>query len=125
MCLPKGKAPQRPSRRPLATRRRSVLLHRKILEDGHGFLKMNDFPEEFQFEPFPVDTVYELRISGRLGQATQTWFEDMTVAVDESTTPVQTIILGPMRDEAALYGLISRIRDLGLTLLSVNQVAEE
>ena len=83
---------------------------------------MNDIPEEFQFDPFPADTVYELRISGRLGQATLTWFEDLTVSVDESTTPVQTVILSPMRDQAALYGLISRIRDLGLTLLSVNRV---
>ena len=83
---------------------------------------MNDIPEEFQFDPFPADTVYELRISGRLGQATLTWFEDLTVSIDESTTPVQTVILSPMRDQAALYGLISRIRDLGLTLLSVNRV---
>jgi hypothetical protein len=40
--------------------------------------------------------------------------------VDESTTPPQTIIKGVIRDQAALYGLISRIRDLGLKLLSVN-----
>jgi hypothetical protein len=86
---------------------------------------MNDIPEEFQFEPFPVDTVYELRISGRLGEATKTWFEDMSVTVDESTTPVQTIIQGPMRDQAALYGVIGRIRDLGITLLSVNRIEEE
>lgn len=83
---------------------------------------MNDIPEEFQFDPFPADTVYELRTGGRLGQSTLAWFEDVTVTVDESTTPVQTIIRGPMRDQAALYGLISRIRDLGLTLLSVNRV---
>jgi hypothetical protein len=86
---------------------------------------MNDIPEEFYFDPFPADTVYELRISGRLGQSTLVWFEDMTATVDESTTPVQTIIRGPMRDQAALYGVISRIRDLGLTLLSVNRVREE
>ena len=83
---------------------------------------MNEIPEEFQFEPFPANTVYELRISGQLGNSTQTWFEDMNVSVDESIFPVQTIIQGPMRDQAALYGLISRIRDLGLTLLSVNRV---
>lgn len=86
---------------------------------------MNNIPEEFRTEPFPADTVYELRISGRLGQPTLTWFEDMTVSVDESSSPAQTIIRGPMRDQAALYGTISRIRDLGLTLLSVNRVEEE
>lgn len=86
---------------------------------------MNDISEQFKFEPFPADTVYELRISGRLGQSTLSWFEDMTVTADKSTTPVQTIIWGPMRDQAALYGLISRIRDLGLILLSVNRLEED
>lgn len=86
---------------------------------------MNDIPEEFQFEPFPVNTVYELRISGRLGESSQVWFEDLDVAVDESHSPVQTIIRGPMRDQAALYGLISRLRDLGLILLSVNRIEDE
>jgi len=86
---------------------------------------MNEIPDEFRIDPFPAETVYELRISGRLGNFTQTWFEDMEVTVDESSSPVQTIIQGPIRDEAALYGLISRFRDLGLTLLSVNRVEEE
>jgi hypothetical protein len=49
----------------------------------------------------------------------------MDVTMDESSSPVQTIIQGPMRDQAALYGLISRIRDLSLTLLSVNRVEKE
>ena len=86
---------------------------------------MNETPDDFRIEPFPAETVYELRISGRLGHSLQTWFEDMDVTVDESSSPVQTIIQGPMRDQAALYGLISRIRDLGLTLLSVNRVEKE
>jgi hypothetical protein len=86
---------------------------------------MNEIPDDFRIELFPAETVYELRISGRLGDSTQTWFEDMDVTVDESSSPVQTIIQGPMRDQAALYGLISRIRDLGLTLLSVNRVEKE
>jgi hypothetical protein len=86
---------------------------------------MNENPDEIRIQPFPAETVYELRISGRLGNSTLTWFEDMAVTVDESSSPVQTIIQGPMRDQAALYGLISRIRDLGLTLLSVNRVEKE
>jgi len=86
---------------------------------------MNEIPDEFRVQSFPAETVYELRISGRLGNSIRTWFEDMAVTVDESSSPVQTIIKGPIRDEAALYGLISRIRDLGLTLLSVNRVHRE
>jgi hypothetical protein len=86
---------------------------------------MNDIPDDFRVEPFPAETVYELRISGRLGEASLTWFEDMDITVDESSSPIETIIRGPMRDQAALYGLISRIRDLGLILLSVNRVEIE
>lgn len=65
---------------------------------------------------------YEICIHGRLGQSTLSWFEDLNVKVDGTTSPPTTIISGPMRDEAALFGLISRIRDLGLTLISVNRV---
>jgi hypothetical protein len=46
----------------------------------------------------------------------------MDTSVDESQTPVQTIIKGYIEDQAALHGLISRIRDLGLTLVSVNRI---
>ena len=81
---------------------------------------MNDIPDDFRVEPFPAETLYELRISGRLGETSLTWFEDFDVSVDETMYPVQTVIRGPMRDQAALYGLISRIRDLGLTLISVS-----
>lgn len=65
---------------------------------------------------------YELRVDGRLGREASAWFSDMTIQVDETASPVQTIIRGEVSDEAALYGLISRIRDLGLTLLSVNRI---
>ena len=83
---------------------------------------MNKIPDDFRIEPFPADTDYELRINGRLAQPTLAWFEDMNVSVDGTTSPAQTVITGPIRDQAALYGLISRIRDLGLTLLSVQQL---
>jgi hypothetical protein len=46
----------------------------------------------------------------------------MDISADEAHTPVQTIIKGYIEDQAALHGLISRIRDLGLTLLSVNRI---
>jgi hypothetical protein len=83
---------------------------------------MNKIPDDFRIEPFPADTDYELRISGRLAQPTLAWFEDMNVTVDGTTSPAQTVISGPIRDQAALYGLISRIRDLGLTLMSVQRL---
>ena len=83
---------------------------------------MNDNPNEFRLESFPHNTTYELRIKGRISETTLAWFEDMTVEFDETTSPPQTVISGPMRDQAALYGCVNRIRDLGLVLLSINLV---
>ena len=74
---------------------------------------------------FSEPIYYEFRVSGRLSQAGIGWFEGMTLTVEEDTTPVQTIIGGYVLDRAALHGLINRIRDLGLTLLSVQRVDGE
>jgi hypothetical protein len=68
-----------------------------------------------------VPSDYEICIEGRLGAQTAAWFEDMTVIVNKETTPPQTIIRGYIVDQAALYGLVNRARDLGLTLLSVSR----
>lgn len=71
---------------------------------------------------FSQPAYYEFRVNGRLGPQSAPWFEGMDLSVDETVTPFQTIIRGYILDQAALYGLISRIRDLGLTLLSVNRI---
>ncbi len=68
---------------------------------------------------------YEICIKGRLSEQATIWFEDMTLTINEETSPPQTIISGHIVDQAALYGLISRIRDLGLTLLSVKHINKE
>lgn len=86
---------------------------------------MNETPEDLRIKPFSGETTYELRIKGRLAQPTLAWFADLKLTVDETTSPVQTVISGVIRDQAALYGLISRVRDLGLTLISVQQVEQE
>jgi len=74
---------------------------------------------------FSEPVYYKFRVSGRLSQTGATWFEGMSLTVDEDTTPAQTIIHGYVLDRAALHGLINRIRDLGLTLLSVQRVDGE
>ncbi len=71
---------------------------------------------------FRKPAYYEFRVSGRLSEQGASWFEGMDMAVDETLTPAQTIIYGYLEDQAALHGLISRIRDLGLTLVSVNRI---
>ena len=65
---------------------------------------------------------YEICIEGRFGKQTIAWFEDMTLTVNEEAIPPQTIIHGYFVDQSALYGLISRARDLGLTLVSVRRI---
>ena len=68
--------------------------------------------------------LYRICVRGRLGQTGAAWFEGFTLTVDETTTPPQTCLEGPVMDQAALHGLISRIRDLGLTLISVQRIDE-
>ncbi|MDX1435898.1 MAG: hypothetical protein R3335_03745 [Anaerolineales bacterium] len=68
--------------------------------------------------------VYRICIQGRLSQAGAAWFEGFTLTIDETTNPVQTCLQGPVMDQPALHGLLSRIRDLGLTLITVQRVDE-
>jgi hypothetical protein len=86
---------------------------------------MSDTPNDFRIQPYDMPEFYELRVNGRLQRESAFWFEDMTLTIDESTSPVQTIIKGSIRDQATLYGLISRIRDLGLILISVKQLEQK
>lgn len=74
---------------------------------------------------FNQPTYYEFRVRDRISSQSAAWFEGMEIVVDETIEPIQTIIKGYMEDQAALHGLISRIRDLGLTLISVNQVEQK
>jgi len=71
--------------------------------------------------PHPL---YRICVRGRLSQTGAAWFEGFTLTVDETTATPQTRLEGPVMDQAALHGLISRIRDLGLTLISVQCIDE-
>ena len=66
--------------------------------------------------------VYRIWVLGRLSQTGAAWFEGFTLTMDETTSPLQTCLQGPVVDQAALYGLLSRVRDLGLTLIAVQRV---
>lgn len=74
---------------------------------------------------FSKPAYYEFQVRGRLSQQAASWFEGMDISVDETYTPVRTVIQGYIPDQAALHGLINRIRDFGLTLVSVNQIEEK
>jgi hypothetical protein len=62
---------------------------------------------------------YEIRIKGHLASRSATWFEGMTVTADSDGT---TVLDGPVADQAALHGLLHRVRDIGLPLISVTQL---
>ena len=69
---------------------------------------------------------YEIRVEGRLDEGRARWFGGMTLSVQVSDEgPSTTIMRGPVADRAALHGLLSRIRDLGLHLLLVRRVDSE
>ncbi|HET6985240.1 MAG TPA: hypothetical protein VFI00_01445 [Kribbella sp.] len=65
---------------------------------------------------------YEIRLQGRLDPRWATWFEGMTLTDHTDGT---TVINGLVADQAALHGLLQRLRDLGLPLLSVDRVTHK
>jgi hypothetical protein len=65
---------------------------------------------------------YEIRVEGQLGESWSVWFEGLTVQSQECG---QTILSGPLADEAALHGVLIKIRDLGLPLVQVNRLGNE
>jgi hypothetical protein len=63
---------------------------------------------------------YEIRVKGHLDSHWAAWFDGLTLAHGSDGT---TVIRGQVADQAALHGLLQKIRDLGLPLISVNHVA--
>lgn len=64
---------------------------------------------------------YEIRVHGVLDRHWSSWFEGLQVSCDAAG---QTLIAGPVVDQAALHGLLAKVRDLGLPLLSVQRISQ-
>jgi hypothetical protein len=62
--------------------------------------------------------VYQIRIKGHLGRQWTNWFSGLTITLDNG----ETLLTGSVVDQAALHGVLKKVRDLGLPLLSVNHV---
>ena len=63
--------------------------------------------------------VYQIRIKGHLGCEWSDWFDGMAIALDENG---DTLLTGPVVDQAALHGLLRKVRDCGMVLISLNLV---
>ena len=63
--------------------------------------------------------LYQIRLKGHLGREWADWFGGMAVALTEDG---DTLLTGPVADQAALHGLLRKVRDLGIPLVSVNEM---
>jgi hypothetical protein len=64
-------------------------------------------------------TIYQIRVQGHLGRHWSGRFEELRITLEDDGT---TLLTGPLVDQAALHGILRRIRDLGITLIAVNSV---
>ena len=75
----------------------------------------NHLPTEDPYQP----GIYEIRVQGQLDAEWATWFDGLAIQLGENG---DTILTGPVVDQAALHGLLKKVRDLGMPLLSVNRL---
>ena len=62
--------------------------------------------------------VYQIRIQGHLGSEWTDWFEGLTITQEDNS---ETLLTGSVVDQATLYGLLRKVRDLGMPLLAINR----
>jgi hypothetical protein len=75
---------------------------------------------KFTFQPDLLQpVVYQIRIKGHLDSQWTDWFEGLTITLEENGN---TLLSGPVADQAALHGLLKKVRDLGMPLVSVSQI---
>jgi hypothetical protein len=60
--------------------------------------------------------IYKIRLKGHLGRHWTDWFDGLTITLEDNG---ETLLTGPLADQAALHGLLKKVRDVGMPLLSV------
>jgi hypothetical protein len=79
--------------------------------------RSNEISNDPQPNADPIQPmVYQIRVKSHLGSAWSDWFEGLTITREKTG---HTLLTGPVVDQAALYGLLKKIRDLGMLLISV------
>ena len=66
-------------------------------------------------------TFYEIRVKGHLNESLRSWFDGLTIS---NQADGDALLTGPIQDQSALHGILNRISNLGLSLISVNVVPE-
>jgi hypothetical protein len=66
-----------------------------------------------------LPTIYQIRLKGHLGSQWTDWFEGLTITLEDNG---DTLLTGPVIDQSALYGLLKKVRDLGMPLVSLIEV---
>ena len=74
-------------------------------------------PKTYPSQP----TIYQIRVKGHLGSQWTDWFGGLTITLEDNG---ETLLTGPVVDQAALHGLLKKVRDLGIPLVSVVSVAQ-
>src|SRR5512136_2555824 len=83
---------------------------------GHDRYKV--MSNELEPRPTPSQPVaYQIRLKGHLGSQWTDWFEGLTITLEEDG---DTLLTGSVIDQAALHGLLKKVRDLGMPLVSVS-----
>jgi hypothetical protein len=80
--------------------------------------KQTDFPGP-ERGALDESQIYQIRVKGHINAGWSEWFCDLSVRLEEDGT---TLLTGPVADQPALHGILARIRDLGMHLLSVRQL---
>ena len=78
-------------------------------------------------KPYPTTDpsrpmIYQIRVEGHLGEQWTDWFEGLTINLEDNG---EMLLTGSLIDQSALFGLLKKVRDLGMPLVSVNRVKAE
>jgi hypothetical protein len=87
----------------------------RVAPNRHNVMSNKSGPTDDPVKPM----VYQIRIEGHLGPEWTDWFGGMSITLAENG---ETLLIGPVVDQAALHGLLKRVRDVGLTLLSFHRI---
>jgi hypothetical protein len=100
----------------LLIRRKKCLQRRGDSSIGGKGKRRNMSATHASTEDHDESGVYEIRIKGHLGNRWAAWFESLTITLEDNG---ETLLTGPVVDQAALHGVLRKVRDVGMPLISV------